>query len=69
MAFKTAGQADAIRALTLSYGTPDRVQIEDTNEPYGVVWLRWWETSNYNPERNLFIHPDGSRLAWRQEVS
>ena len=65
MAYGTTEQSDAMHQLTAEYGKPDRVAIEETNEPYGIVWIRWFGAGRLNPERNLFIRPDGTRLAWR----
>lgn len=67
MAFMTAEQEEVVRQLTNQYGTPHRVFIENTTEPYGVVrvqWVQWRVRTTMMDVRNLFINPDGSRLSW-----
>jgi hypothetical protein len=65
MAFPTQEQANTKRHLVAEYGECDRYAIEKTTEPYGLVWLRWFDKIG---DRNLFIKPDGSRLTWNQEI-
>jgi hypothetical protein len=67
MALPTVDQADIMRQLGAEYGTPKFAKIEFTPEPYGVIWCYWPATHNgifVTMERNLFIKPDGTRLAW-----
>ena len=69
MAYPTTEQVKVIAELVAEYGEPDRKHIEWTSEPYGLVWLRWSPTpTTMSNERNLFIKPDGTRLAWNTPV-
>lgn len=66
MAFPTVEQKDCVTHLTSRYGEPDMVKIEFTSAAYGLMWLQWEgpELDGLN-RRNLFIKPNGERLAWR----
>jgi hypothetical protein len=62
---KTTAQTDTVAALGAEYGRPDRIMVEDT-EGQGIIWMRWHKASisSQFPDRNLFVKPDGTRLAW-----
>lgn len=65
--FITAPQADVIRMLRAHFGREDTCVISGpTGEPYGIVRLRWGIAPMVGRER--YIHPDGSRLQWREAV-
>lgn len=59
MAYLTIEQREILRQLELVHGKPERVKLEFTDAPYGLLWVRWDEE-----RRNLFVKPDGSRLSW-----
>lgn len=70
MAYPTIEQKDVVSHLVTEYGVPDRMAIEMTSKPYGIMWLRW-DGEQHGilsrfADRNLFINPDGERLSWKQ---
>jgi hypothetical protein len=57
MAFATAPQETTAAGLKAMYSEePDRIMLEDTEEPYGLMYLVW-----FKQKRILFIKPDGKR--------
>lgn len=61
MAHVTLEQRDIVAELVKVYG-PAEVKIERTNEPYGLLWVRWAPGGL----RNLFVKSDGTRLTWER---
>lgn len=56
MAFPTAEQERVAAALVSEYGRPDRAMLMQTDEPYGLMYIAWFQQF-----RILFIKPDGKR--------
>lgn len=64
MAHRTIEQQESCEQLRLLYGIETRMQIEVTENAYGLVRMQWAKKEFFG-EREEFVHPGGKLLEWK----